>query len=347
MAGGCGVPVTFPRPPVRRVFRRCADRHRRGYRGDVRRSVDVARRFLREFQRDDAPGLSAELAYRFLFAIFPFGIFLAALAGFAAQWAGIRDPTGQILEALGGNVPGGLDRTIRPQLEAVLNTRHPELLSIGAIAALWAATGGTQALMKAMNRAFEVEEGRPFLARYVAALGLTLLASTGIVVAVVGIVGASLVTEEAANRAGIGPAAFHVFGVVRWPAVFALLAVAVGTLYRLAPNARAPWRWCLGGGAIFAILWLAMTALLAFYVSNFGTYGNTYGALAGVIVLMLWFYLSSLVLIATAELVAVLLKELQPERVEEARAATGARRTSDRSATSPEAPPRPPPAAPA
>ncbi len=284
----------------------------------------IARRFLHEFQRDDAPGLSAELAYRFLFAIFPFVIFLAALTGFVAQWAGMQNPTTQLLNAAGPNVPGGLDQVIRPQLEAVLNNRHPELLSVGAIGALWAATGGTQAVMKAMNRAFEVQETRSFIGKYLMAIGLTLLGSAGLIVAVVGIVGASLLTEHTASSAGLGTDAYRTIAILRWPVVFVLLAAAVGVVYRLAPNVRIPWRWCLLGGGLFAVLWLVVTALFASYVSNFSHYGNTYGALGGVIVLMLWFYLSALVLIVTAELVAVILKEVRPEHVEEARRATGA-----------------------
>ncbi len=284
----------------------------------------IVRRFMHEFQRDDTPGLSAELAYRFLFAIFPFAIFLAALTGFVAHWAGMQNPAGQILSAAGGNVPGGLGQTIRPQLETVVNNRHPELLSIGAIGALWAATGGTQALMKAMNRAFEVEETRSFIAKYLTAMGLTLLASAGLIVAVIGIVGASLLTEHAATSIGLGRDGYTAISVLRWPIVFALLAFAVGVLYRLAPNVRVPWRWCLLGGGVFAVLWLIVTGVFAFYVANFSHYGNTYGALGGVIVLMLWFYLSALVLVVTAELIAVVLKEVRPERVAEARQATGA-----------------------
>ena len=123
----------------------------------------IGRRFIHDVGRDDLAGLSAELAYRFLFAIFPFGIFVAALAAFVATAAGIDDPTGRILAALGDNLPPDVAQAVRPQLEAVIGTGRPDLLTIGAIAALWAATGGTNALIKAMNRAYEVEEARPLV----------------------------------------------------------------------------------------------------------------------------------------------------------------------------------------
>ena len=286
-------------------------------------AIRIGRRFIDEFQRDDVAGLAAELAYRFLFAIFPFGIFVAALAAFIAAAAGLADPTSQIMGSLGDNLPPAIADGIRPQLEAVLGEGRPGLLTVGAIGALWAATGGMNALIKAMNRAWEVEDTRPFLPKTALAVGLTLLASVGIVASFVTIVGASLLTTQISTRLGLDRGLVDVVGVIRWPLVFALLSVAVAILYHWAPNFRAPWRWCLAGGALFAVAWTVTTWLFSLYVANFGTYANTYGALGGVIVLMLWFYLSALILVASAALMAAALKELQPADVHERRAERG------------------------
>jgi len=308
-------------------------------------AIRIARRFATEFGEDDVAGLSAELAYRFLFAVFPFGIFVAALTAFVAQAAGMRDPTGQIIAALGDNLPPQVADQVRPQLEAVIGETRPGLLSLGAVGALWAATGGTLSLIKAMNRAYEVDEERPLVRRYVVAIGLTVLASAGILVAFVTIVGASVLTEEAARQLGLGGPAFGLLTLLRWPAVFVLLGTATGVLYRLAPNIRTPWRACFAGGALFALGWLIATAGFAFYVSNFGNYGNTYGALGGVIVLMLWFYLTAIILVGAAELVAVALKELRPDEVDRARhqaAARTARQTGKPPRRAGAAPSKPP-----
>src|SRR5215208_6490954 len=156
----------------------------------------IAKRFVADVQRDDVAGLAAELAYRFLFAIFPFGIFVAALTAFVATAIGIQDPTGQIIGALGDNLPPDVSGAVRPQLEAVIGTTRPGLLTVGAVTALWAATGGTNALIKAMNRAWEVDDTRPFLPKTAMAIGLTLLASVGIIASFVTIVGASLLTTQ-------------------------------------------------------------------------------------------------------------------------------------------------------
>src|SRR3954449_3552608 len=163
----------------------------------------IGKRFISDVQRDDVAGMSAELAYRFLFAVFPFGIFVAALSAFLAHAVGMQDPTTQIMGAVSDNLPPDVANAVKPQLEAVIGTVRPSLLTFGAILALWAATGGTNALIKAMNRAFEVPEHRSLVPRYALAIGLTLLATIGILVAFVTIVGASLLTGQVIQQLGL------------------------------------------------------------------------------------------------------------------------------------------------
>ena len=292
--------------------------------------VRTGKRFLSDIGRDDVAGMSAELAYRFLFAIFPFGIFVAALTAFVAQSVGIQDPTGQIMGGISDNLPPDVANAVKPQLEQVIGTMRPGLLTFGAILAVWAATGGTNALIKAMNRAFEAEEHRPLVPRYALAIGLTLLASLGILVAFVTLVGASLLTGQVVQQLHLDQGLVNVIGLARWPFVFALVALAAAILYKLAPAVGLPFRWCLAAGCVFALGWIVMTGVFALYVANFGNYSNTYGALGGVIVLMLWFYLSAFVLVAAAALMAAALKETSPEsirRTEPAAATEGADET--------------------
>jgi membrane protein len=293
----------------------------RGVKDDA---IRIAKRFIGEFQRDDVPGLAAELAYRFLFAIFPFGIFVAALTAFVANAIGFADPTSEIMGSLADNLPADIANGVRPQLEAVLGQSRPGLLTFGAVAALWAATGGMNALMKATNKAWEVEETRSFLPKTALAIGLTVLASVGMLGSFVTIVGASLLTQQVGEQLGVGGTTVQIVSILRWPAVFVLLSIAVGVLYRLAPNFRAPWRWCIAGGAVFALTWTIATGLFALYVANFANYANTYGALGGVIVLMLWFYLTGILIVSAAAIMAAALKELHPTLVHEGRVARGA-----------------------
>ena len=278
--------------------------------------LEFGKRVAVQAMDDEVPELAAGLAYRFLFAIFPFGIFLAALASFVAQWAGWGDPTDEILAALSDNLPREVAAQVAPQLETVLGEAQPGLMSIGALVALWAATGGISSLMGAMNKAYDVEETRNFFLKNALAVALTLIGSVGILVAFVTIVGGSVVTEQAIERLGLGASTWDAIALLRWPLVLVLVAVAVASLFRFGPNVAVSYRWTLVGGAVFAVGWLIATSAFSLYVANFGSYANTYGALGGVIVLMLWFYLTALLLLLAAEVTSVLAKEREPERVQ-------------------------------
>ena len=286
-------------------------------------SLKTIKELFSEFQRQDASGLAAELAYRFLFAIFPFAIFIAALAGFVARAVGLNDPTHQIVGALGDNLPPDIAASLVPVVRQVLESARPDLLSLGAVLALWAATSGTLTLIKAMNRAFDIAETRSIVRRYALAIGLTILGGAGVIGSFVTVVGGTLLTQVAVDRLGLTPAIWSLIELIRWPAVFVVLVIAVSVLFRYAPNVRPPWRWTLAGAAMFAISWLVATWGFAIYVAQFSNLGQTYGSLSGVIVLLLWFYLTALLLVVSSELVAVLTRQHDPEALEERRRTTG------------------------
>jgi membrane protein len=279
----------------------------------------VGRRLVDQFRRDDVPGLGAEMAYRFLFAIFPFGLFVAALIAFVAPMFGISSATDRLLGALGDNLPPEIASGIRPELEQVIDTTRPGLLSIGALAALWAATGGTLALMKGLNRAYEIEETRSFITKYLVAIGLTLLAAIGVIASFVTIIGGALVTQELASRLGVGGQVWSGVQLLRWPIVFVALLVAVTILYRHAPNARAPWRFLMVGALVFTVGWLVATFALSLYVGNVANYGATYGSLGGVIVLMLWFYVTSIMLVVGGEVAGITANVFEPGSLQQRR----------------------------
>jgi membrane protein len=272
----------------------------------------------------DLSGLSAELAYRFLFALFPFGLFLAATASFAAGALGLADPTGMIINGLGDNLPSDLAAAIQPELTRVLGQRNFGLVSVGALVALWAATTGTMTVIKAMNRAYGVTEDRPLLRRYGLGFGLTIAGSIGVLIAFVTIVGGALMTEQVADRLGLGSAAWALISIVRWPVVFAILVAAAFFVYRIGPNMKPSWRPALAGAAVFASGWLVATFLFAQYVGRVADYGATYGALGGVIVLMIWLYLTGLILLVGAEVVAIMVGRTEPDRLEARRLETAA-----------------------
>jgi hypothetical protein len=174
-------------------------------------------------------------------------------------------------------------------------------------------------VIKAMNRAYGVEETRSVITRYGIGIGLTIGAAAGLLISFVTIVGGSLLTEQVAEQVGLGSGAWSIITIARWPAVFALLVLAVSVVLRFGPNMAPSWRSTLAGGAIFALGWLIATIGFALYVSNVANYGATYGALAGVIILMLWFYVTAMILVGAGELVALITKRTEPERLAERR----------------------------
>lgn len=272
-------------------------------------------RFLHGVKEHDVSGLSAEIAYRFLFAVFPFGLFVAALGSFVAVYFHIANPADEVVRALGDNLPPSIADAIRPELQHLLSSARPDLVSIGALAALWAATGGVNAVVKGMHRAYDVDEIRPFVMRYVVAVGLTLVAAVVIVLSFVTIVGGAMLTERLVGRLGLGEVASTLLWWLRWPTLFLALTGAVAVMYRYGPSVVVPWRWVLTGAAAFAIGWLVVTGLLGYYVGHVADYGATYGSLGAVIVLMTWLYVTAALLMVGAEVTASLAHELTPDAI--------------------------------
>ena len=278
-------------------------------------TMGVGRRLITGIREHDVSGLAAEIAYRFLFAVFPFGLFVAALSGVAAGVLRIDDPSGKIIAGLGDNLPPSIAEALQPELERLFASASNTVLWFGAIAALWAATGGTNALVKGIHRAYGVPEQRPFLLRYAVAVGLTLVATVGVIASFVTIVGGAMITQEVAEQFGLEAQAFTLLQLLRWPAVFGALTLAVAVLYRYAPSIVIPWRWILLGAAAFSLGWLVATVALGWYAGNVADYGATYGSLGAVIVLMLWFYITSALLLIGAELTAALARERAPDEI--------------------------------
>jgi len=262
-----------------------------------------------EVQQDVVSGLAAELSYHFLLALFPFLIFVTALGALVAQVGGIENPTERILDAIGGTLPSDAASILRTQIDRLLETQAGGLLSAGVAAAIWAASGGVRAMMKAMNRVYDVDETRPAWRRYAVSIALVLGAGTSLFAALVVLLGGQVVGRQLLEDLGLGPAASQWVNVARVPLVAMLVAVAVAVLYWAAPNAGLPFRWMSPGAALFVLSWLTATLLFGVYVSSFASYNATYGALGGVVVLLVWAYLSAFLLLTGAEVNAALSRQ--------------------------------------
>jgi membrane protein len=287
-------------------------------RGPLGRLRRTAVGLVRETLDDDVLGLSAELAYRWLLAVFPLAIMLAAFSGIAAQAFRIEDPADQIIEAAGGSLPPDAAAAIRPQLERILEHREGVLLSLGLLLAIYAASSGMKAVIKGLDRAYDVQDARPFWRQTALALALTVLLGVSVVVSFVALIVGRVAAQDIAAALGLEDAAAGIIEVMPYPLAILALGLAAALLYRAAPARRTAWRWVLPGVVLFVPGWIAATVGFSYYVANFGSYDDTYGAIGGVIVLLVWFYLTAFMLLLGGELNAVLEREFGPPRGDDA-----------------------------
>lgn len=274
---------------------------------------DLARRALKETIDDGCPGLAAQLAFYFLLALFPGLLFVVSLLAYIPVGAALRDAVDQ-LEAI---LPAEIIELIRTQLEQVLAGGHGGLLTIGIAGAIWSSSSAITAIITALNRAFDIEEWRPFWKRRVVSIVLTLGLAAFVVVAFALVVSGADAARWTAEQFGFGGWFARIWPVLRWPVALALVVLAVDLVYHFAPNTKARWAWITPGALVATGLWLAVSLGFKLYVQNFPSYTAVQGAIGAVIVLMLWFYLSGFALLVGAELNAEIHKALVAARKEE------------------------------
>ncbi len=259
-----------------------------------------------EFQRDDALGLAAQLAYYLTLALFPFILFVVSLMG-TFSTPQLAD---YILEYFSQVLPDPVYETVSTYTGDLLSGRNPApgLLSFGILATIWAASGAFSALINALNRAYDAQETRPFWKVKGIALLMTLGLSILVLVGVLLMVAGPPIGRAIADIFGLGDIFVLVWNIVRWPTALLFLVIVVALLYYFAPNVDQPFRWITPGGFIGVALWVLASVGFNIYVYNFGSYNKTYGSIGAAIVLLLYFYISSLTILFGAELNATLAK---------------------------------------
>lgn len=264
--------------------------------------VAVLKRTLKEFLADDAMGLSQQIAYSSLLAFFPAVIFLVGLLD-------LVDAYDELKEFLRPVAPKAVLDTINgiQQSSAEKGGASVTAFVVGAAGAVWAASGAMNAVVKAINRAYERQETRPFWK--VRMLSIMLVALSGLVLAALFllIVFGGPLGEAIADRARLGSAFDLLWAVLRWPIAFVAILLFFALVYYVAPNQDVrSWKWVSPGSILGAILWLVLSGLFALYTSFSDSYDKTYGSLAGGIILLLWLNYSAFALLFGAELNAEL-----------------------------------------
>ncbi|GAA4381988.1 YihY/virulence factor BrkB family protein [Nocardioides caricicola] len=265
----------------------------------------VLRRTVREFSDDQCTDIAAALTYYSVLALFPAAIAMLSLVGLADQGDETVDTLLTILRDVGA---GSAAETLEPTLVQLSQSQSAGLgLIIGLALALWSASGYVGAFARGMNRIYEVDEGRPFWV-----LRPVMLVITVVTVLLSAIVGVGLALTGPAARAvgdaiGLGDTTVTVWNIAKWPVLLAVVVLIVALLYYATPNVRQPrFRWISVGAVIAIVAWIAASVGFGFYVANFSSYDRTYGSLAGVVVFLLWLWITNLALLFGAELDAEL-----------------------------------------
>ena len=264
---------------------------------------------VQEFMRDDALGLGAQLAFYLVLAIFPFILFcVAILDAFSSS-----DPqfVAELFDYLRRLLPEQVFDLIQTYTENTLRNEDtaPGLLSVGILGTIWAASGAFAAFINALNRAYDVQETRPFWkVRGIAilmTLGLSALLLTGVLLLVAG----PSLGRTIAEIFTLGDEFMIAWNIARWPAALLFMVATVALLFYFAPDANQPFRWITPGGLVGIVLWVLASVVFNLYLSSdFNTYNKTYGSIGTVIILLLYLYISSLTILFGATLNATLVR---------------------------------------
>jgi len=258
---------------------------------------DIFWRAFAKISENRLLAVAAGVVFYAILALFP------ALAAFVSLYGLFLSPStiSSTLSSLSGVLPGGAMQILHEELQRLASNAAGLSLgfAFGVVVALWSANSGMLAVIDALNVAYHEKETRGFVRLYLLSFAFTLGAIAGLMLGIAAVVAAPIVL----NYVGLGGMADALIGGLRWPAIVAIVIVGLAVLYRYAPNRREPhWVW-LSVGSIFAsVAWLAASVLFSWYIANFGTYNVTYGSLGAAVGMMMWMWISMIVVLVGAEL---------------------------------------------
>jgi membrane protein len=260
----------------------------------------ILKRTMREFSRDQCTDQAAALTYYGVLSLFPALLALVSLLGVVGQ---AESTTQTILQIVEGIADPSVVDTVRQPIEQLASSQAAGLaLIVGLAGAIWSASGYVGAFGRAMNRVYDVDEGRPFYKLRPVMLLITLVLLLMAVIMALLLVLSGPVAQAIGGAIGLGETAVTVWNIAKWPVLVLFAVVMVAVLYYATPNVKQPkFRW-ISLGSLIALVVLALASLgFFFYVANFGNYNRTYGAIGGVIVMLLWLWIANLSLLFGAE----------------------------------------------
>lgn len=260
---------------------------------------DVIKRTVREFNKDDMTDWAAALTYYSILSIFPAFVVLTALVGLFGTSA-----TQPLIENIQQMAPGQAREVMVKAIQELEGSGRiaGPLAIIGLIGALWAASGYIGAFIRASNAIYDMREGRPIWKTLPLRVGLTLAMVVLLAVTAIGVVATGGIAERIGGLFGASGASVLAWDIAKWPVLAVLISLAFALLYWAAPNVVHPgFRWLTPGSVLAVLLWVIASVGFGLYVANFGSYNKTYGSLAGVIVFLVWLWISNLAVLLGAE----------------------------------------------
>jgi membrane protein len=257
------------------------------------------KRTFREFREDNLTDRAAALTYYSVLAIFPALIVLVSILGLVGESA-----TKPLIDNLGTVAPGPAKQIFT---DAIKNLQGDQgaagvLFVVGLLAALWSASGYVAAFMRTSNEIYDMPEGRPVWKTLPVRVGLTIVLLVLLAVSTIAVVLTGGLAEKVGNLIGLGSTAVTVWNIAKWPVLLLVVSFMFALLYWAAPNVKQPgFRWVSPGGILAVVGWLIASGAFALYVGNFGSYNKTYGSLGGVIVFLVWLWISNIVILLGAE----------------------------------------------
>ena len=258
--------------------------------------TELIKRVAKGVYNDNAIGQAAQLAYYFLFALFPFLLFLVTLLGFLPL------AMDEIMSLLANVMPADVISLVQENVSTLVIQQRGGLLSFGILTALWTSSSAVVAIMDNLNHAYGVQEERPIWKVWGIALLLVLALSGLLMVSVVLLIFGPQIGGLLAYYIGLGTEFKVIWNIVRWPIIIVFLIVAMANIYYFAPDVEQNWKW-ITPGSIFAILaWIGVSLGFSAYVSQFGSYNKIYGSIGTFIVLLTWMYLMGFVILVGGEI---------------------------------------------
>ena len=259
----------------------------------------VLKRTVSEFKEDKLTVWAAALTYYGILSIFPLLLVLVSILGLVGQSA-----TQPLIDNVGKLAPGPAKDIVTSAIQNLQQSKGAAgvLFFVGLAGALWSASGYIAAFIQASNAIWDVEEGRPVWKTIPLRLAITLFTVVLLAVMALAVVLTGPIAKQVGSIVGLGDTAVTVWDIAKWPVLILIVSFLFAFLYWAAPNVRHPkFRWVSPGGLLAVLLWIVASAAFAFYVANFASYNKTYGALGGVIIFLVWLWITNVVILLGAE----------------------------------------------